>query len=35
MNGVLRSILSAEAPLVSNVSLPFGLTVVALARKDA
>jgi SAM-dependent methyltransferase len=35
MNGVLCSILSAEAPLVSNVGLPFGLTVVALARKDA
>ena len=35
MNGVLRSILSAEAPLVSAVGLPFGLTVVALARKDA
>jgi SAM-dependent methyltransferase len=33
MNGVLRSILSAEAPLVSGVGLPFGLTVVALARK--
>jgi SAM-dependent methyltransferase len=35
MNGVLRSILSAEAPLVSRVGLPFGLTVVALARKAA
>jgi len=35
LNGVLRSILSAEAPLVSNHGLPFGLTVVALARKDA
>ena len=35
MNGVLRSILSAEAPLVSAVGLPFGLTVVALARKAA
>jgi ubiquinone/menaquinone biosynthesis C-methylase UbiE len=34
MNGVLCSILSAEAPLVSAVGLPFGLTVVALARKD-
>ncbi len=33
MNGVLRSILSAEAPLVSTVGLPFGLTVVALARR--
>jgi SAM-dependent methyltransferase len=35
INGVLRSILSAEAPLVSAVGLPFGLTVVALARKAA
>ena len=35
LNGVLRSILSAEAPLVSTVGLPFGLTVVALARKDS
>jgi SAM-dependent methyltransferase len=35
LNGVLRSILSAEAPLVSAVGLPFGLTVVALARKDS
>ena len=34
LNGVLRSTLSAEAPLVSAVGLPFGLTVVALARKD-
>jgi SAM-dependent methyltransferase len=34
MNGVLRAILSAEAPLVSRIGLPFGLTVVALARKD-
>ena len=33
MNGVLRSILSAEAPLISRRGLPFGLTVVALARK--
>ena len=35
INGILRSILSAEAPLVSTVGLPAGLTVVALARKDA
>lgn len=35
MNGVFRSILRAEAPLISAVGLPFGLTVVALARKDA
>ena len=33
LNGVLRAILSAEAPLVSTIGLPFGLTVVALARK--
>jgi hypothetical protein len=35
LNGVLGAILSAEAPLVSTVGLPFGLTVVAVARKDA
>jgi len=35
VNGVLRSILSAEAPLVKSIGLPFGLTVTALARKDA
>jgi SAM-dependent methyltransferase len=35
LNGVLSAILSAEAPLVNKVGLPFGLTVVALARKDA
>jgi len=34
LNGVLRSILAAEAPVVSSVGLPFGLTVAALARKD-
>jgi SAM-dependent methyltransferase len=34
LNGLFRSILNAEAPLVSRVGLPFGLTVVALARKD-
>jgi len=34
LNGALRSILSAEAPLISAVGLPFGLTVVALARRD-
>jgi SAM-dependent methyltransferase len=33
-NGVLRGILSAEAPLVRSIGLPFGLTVVALARKN-
>jgi len=34
LNGTLRSILSAEAPLISAVGLPFGLTVVALARRE-
>ncbi len=34
LNRILGAILSAEAPLVSTVGLPFGLTVVALARKD-
>jgi SAM-dependent methyltransferase len=33
-NGTLRAILSAEAPLIRSVGLPFGLTVVALARKN-
>ncbi len=33
-NGIFRSVLSAEAPLISQVGLPFGLTVVALARKE-
>jgi SAM-dependent methyltransferase len=35
LNGVLRAILSAEAPLVKSIGLPFGLTITALARKDA
>jgi SAM-dependent methyltransferase len=34
-NGLLRAVLSAEAPLVKSSGLPFGLTVIALARKDA
>jgi ubiquinone/menaquinone biosynthesis C-methylase UbiE len=34
-NGMLRTVLSAEAPLVKSIGLPFGLTVAALARKDA
>jgi SAM-dependent methyltransferase len=33
-NGVLRAILSAEAPLIATRGLPFGLTVTALARKE-
>lgn len=35
VNGMLRTILSAEAPLIKSIGLPFGLTVTALARKDA
>jgi SAM-dependent methyltransferase len=34
VNGVLRAILSAEAPLITSIGLPFGLTVTALARKE-
>jgi SAM-dependent methyltransferase len=34
LNGVLRTILSAEAPLIRSIGLPFGLTVVALAQKE-
>jgi SAM-dependent methyltransferase len=32
-NGLLRVVLTAEAPLVAGCGLPFGLTMVALARK--
>ena len=32
-NGLLSAVLSSEAPLVARHRLPFGLTVVALARK--
>jgi SAM-dependent methyltransferase len=32
-NGLLHAVLSAEAPLVARSVFPFGLTVVALARK--
>lgn len=35
LNGVLRGVLSAEAPLIRSIGLPFGLTVVTLARKDS
>jgi SAM-dependent methyltransferase len=35
LNGLLRGILSAEAPLIRSIGLPFGLTVVALAKKVA
>lgn len=34
-NGLLRAVLSAEAPLVKSSGLPFGLTVIALACKEA
>lgn len=34
INGLLRTILSAEAPLIKSIGLPFGLTVTALARKE-
>jgi hypothetical protein len=32
-DGLLRVVLSSEAPLVARSGLPFGLTVVALAHK--
>ena len=32
-NGLLRCVLAAEAPFVARYGLPFGLTIVALARK--
>jgi SAM-dependent methyltransferase len=35
INGVLRAVFSAEAPLIKSIRLPFGLTVTALARKAA
>lgn len=34
LNRMLRAVLSAEAPLVRSMGLPFGLTVVALAKKE-
>jgi SAM-dependent methyltransferase len=34
LNGLLQTILSAEAPLIRSIGLPFGLTVVALAQKE-
>jgi SAM-dependent methyltransferase len=33
LNGMFKTILSAEAPLVRSIGLPFGLTIAALARK--
>ena len=35
LNGVFKALLSAEAPLVRTVGLPFGMTLVVLARKPA
>jgi SAM-dependent methyltransferase len=35
LNGVLYAILSAEALLIRSIGLPFGLTVIALARKNS
>lgn len=32
-NGLFKGILSSEAPLIAGFGLPFGLTVVAVARK--
>ena len=34
-NGLFRLVLASEAPLVARHGLPFGLTVVALARKPS
>jgi SAM-dependent methyltransferase len=33
LNRVFKALLSAEAPLIRTVGLPFGMTLVALARK--
>jgi hypothetical protein len=33
LNNIFESILSAEAPLITSIGLPFGLTVIAFARK--
>jgi SAM-dependent methyltransferase len=33
LNGVLRAILAAEAPLVNHIRMPFGLSVIAVGRK--
>jgi hypothetical protein len=33
LNSIFESILNAEAPLVTSIGLPIGLTVVAFARK--
>jgi SAM-dependent methyltransferase len=35
INGLLRSILGLEAPLIAAAGLPFGLTVIAFSRKAA
>ena len=34
-NGVLSAVLASESPLVAGCGLPYGLTIVALARKLA
>ncbi len=35
LNGVLRSVLASEAPLIAHRGLPFGLSVVVVGRKAA
>lgn len=35
LNGLLKAVLSAEAPLVARCGLPFGLTVVAVGYKPS
>jgi hypothetical protein len=34
LDKVLGKILSVEAPLISHLSLPFGLSLVAIAQKQ-
>ncbi|MCC7116965.1 MAG: class I SAM-dependent methyltransferase [Anaerolineales bacterium] len=34
LNGLLKAILASEAPLVANFELPYGLSVIALGRKE-
>jgi hypothetical protein len=34
LNDLLRNILSLEAPLVSHIGLPFGLSVIAVGEKN-
>ena len=35
LNGALKAILSAEAPLVAHGRLPFGLSIMAVGRKES